>query len=639
MNVFFEEDGGFKVARVMEDIGTSLQVEAPTGKRSKIKANTVLLRFDSDAAPLMSQAESLAAAIDPDFLYEVCGEAEFSFEELALDYYGHKPSAAEAASCAIKLHAAPMYFYKRGKGRYQKAPAENLHAALASVDRKKREAAEMAVWVDQLTRGEMPEAMRPHINQLLYKPDRNTLISKACEKAVADSGKPLPQLFFAAGAWAHRHEVPHMAQHDFHVGKFLADYFPKGVHAKVELDLAQPQDLPLAEVVAFSIDDAATTEIDDAFSYRLLDEAQVEVGIHIAAPALYFPADGALDSYARARLSTVYYPGAKITMLPDAAITAATLVAGHDCACVSLYALFERQSGALVATRTLCEKVRIGDNLRLHELETWFTDELVATGQTDAPHGEALLGLHHIAMALKEKRGAKDSADYVDYNFDVRDDGAHIDISARVRGSPIDTVVAEFMIFANSTWGRMLAENQIAAIYRAQQNMKTRMTTEALPHEGLGVAYYTWASSPLRRYVDLVNQRQLIALIQNTPPQYAKRSPPLNELARTFDLTYDAYAEFQRNMERFWCLRFLQQQGRTAFPATIIRDELVRGSDLPLIVKLGKPSGLPGKTAVTVDIAAIDYWQIGGEFSLSPSAAETLADEIENAAPETPKAA
>jgi exoribonuclease-2 len=619
MNVFFEEDGGFKVARVMEDIGTSLQVEAVSGKRSKIKANVVLLRFDSALADLIPQAEVLAADIEPDFLYEVCGPSEFGFEELALDYFGHKPSPPEAAACAIKLHAAPMYFYKRGKGRYQKAPEENLKAALASIARKKREAAEMETWVTALKSGVMPDAMRPHINQLLYKPDRNTLIAKACEKAVEETGRSLPELFYAAGAWSHRAGAPHMAQHDFHLGKFLAEHFPKGPSPTVEFALTTPSGLSATGLSAYSIDDAATVEIDDAFSFRQIGAAQIEIGVHIAAPSLYFAHDSALDAYAKSRLSTVYYPGAKITMLPDQVVAAATLEAGRDCPVVSLYGVFDMATNALVSVRSAVDEVHIAKNLRLHELETWLTESTISNPETmsiEGPFGAELVKMHAIALALKEKRGAKDNTDYVDYNFDLHDDGARVDISQRVRGSPVDTIVAEFMIFANSEWGKLLAENNVAGIYRAQQNMKTRMTTDALPHEGLGVAYYAWSSSPLRRYVDLVNQRQLVALIQGTTPLFPRRSPQLNEIARSFDLTYDAYAEFQRNMERFWCLRYLEQNGRTTFAATIIRDELVRGSDLPLIVRLKKSAELPPRTAVTVEIVSIDYWSIGGEFSL-----------------------
>jgi exoribonuclease-2 len=625
MNVFYEEDGGFKVARVMEDIGTSMQIEASSGKRSKIKANVVLLRFDSALSDLMPQADKLAADIDTDFLYEVCGPSEFGFDELALDYFGHKPSAPEAAACAIKLHAAPMYFYKRGKGRYQKAPEENLKAALASIERKQREAAEMEAWVNELKSGVMPEAMRPHINQLLFKPDRNTLIAKACERAVEESGKNLPTLFHDAGAWAHRSSAPHMAQHDFHLGKFLAEYFPRGVSPTIKISLTAPADLPVTGRQAYSIDDAATVEIDDAFSFVYLPDGNIEVGVHIAAPSLFFSPDSTLDAYAKSRLSTVYYPGAKITMLPDEVVAAATLKEGHDCPVVSLYGLFDAHSSALISTRSAVDTVHIAKNLRLHSLETWLTSDAVS-GQTPIPAGEPfgveLVRLHEIANVLKQRRSAKDNIDYIDYNFEIVDDGANVDISQRARGSPIDTIVAEFMIFANSEWGKLLAENSVAGIYRTQQNMKTRMTTDALPHEGLGVAYYAWSSSPLRRYVDLVNQRQLVALLGRETPLYPRRSPALNEIARTFDLTYDAYAEFQRNMERFWCLRWLEQRGHTSFDASIIRDELVRGRDLPLVVRLKATANLPPKTAVTVNIEAIDYWSIGGVFALAEGATD-----------------
>jgi exoribonuclease II len=629
MNVFFEEDGGFKVARVMEDIVTSLQVEAPSGKRSKIKANVVLLRFDTALGELLPQAERLAADIDPNFLYEVCSDAEFAFDELARDYYGHAPTPPEAAACAMKLHGAPMFFYKRGKGRYQKAPAENLRAALASIERKAREAAEMATWVEQLVAGVMPEAMRPHVNQLLYKPDRNTLIAKACDKAVEISGRSLPELFLAAGAWPQYRDHPLMAQHDFHVGKFLAEYFPKGVHPHVDVALTPPTGLPVNPIQAYSIDDAATTEIDDAFSLREVGADQLEVGIHIAAPALFFANDSALDEYARSRLSTVYFPGQKITMLPDAAVAAATLAEGRQCPVVSLYALFNRADATLISVRSAVETVNIEKNLRLHEIESWLTAETLADPSLapQTPFAAELLSLHKIASQLKVLRGAKDSQDYVDYNFDISANGDRVEISQRVRGSPVDTIVAEFMILANSQWGKLLAENNVTAIYRVQQNMKTRMTTDALPHDGLGVAYYAWSSSPLRRYVDLVNQRQLVAVIRGDPPVYPRRSPMLIEIARLFDLTYDSYAEFQRNLERFWCLRFLEQRQRTSFPATVIRDELVRASELPMIVRLQTTSALPPKTPVTVEIAGIDYWAIGGRFSLPATAQAELKAE------------
>ena len=134
--VLFEEDGAFRVGTILAEAGASFQVEAAHGKRSKVKAASVLLRFDAQAlGTFMAEAQKLSEAIDPRFLWEVCGSAEFSFEALAAEYHGRAPTPQEATSVALALHANPMYFYKRGKGRYQAAPEENLKAALAGQEK------------------------------------------------------------------------------------------------------------------------------------------------------------------------------------------------------------------------------------------------------------------------------------------------------------------------------------------------------------------------------------------------------------------------------------------------------------------------------------------------------------------------
>ena len=594
----------------------------------------MLLRFETALGEFLPAADKYAAEIEPDFLWEVCGPSEFGCEDLAKEYFGHVPTPAESAGVAIKLHAAPMYFYKRGKGRYQAAPEENLKAALASIERKQREAVQMAGWVEQLKSGAMPEEMRPHLSMLLYKPDRNTLLVKATEAAAAETNLPLAKLFFNAGAWPDRSNAPH----DYHLGKFLADYFPRGVEYQGAIDATAPVDLPLAAVQAFSIDDATTTEIDDAFSVTHLADGAVEIGIHIAAPALFFGRDSELEKLSAQRMSTVYFPGNKITMLPDAAVVLATLAEGRTCAALSFYATFAANAEnafELTATRSAIEQVRIARNLRIGEVENYFHEAAIAAGVAEGEYGAELILLHRLARVLGQRRGKNENEqDRLDFNFEINN--GRVAIVPRKRGSPVDTVVSEFMILVNSEWGKLLADNNVAGIYRAQQNQKTRMTTEAAPHEGLGVKQYAWSSSPLRRYVDLVNQRQIIALLRTEAPPFAKRSPELNEITRKFDVTYDAYAEIQRELERYWCLRYLEQEGIKEFDASIIRDELVRATTLPLIVKLDKNPGLPGKTPVRVAVGEIDYWAISGTFTLMESVVAPEAAPDAAANPENP---
>ena len=622
--VFYEEDGSFKAGSVLSDTGGSLQVEAQSGKRTKVKSSGVLLRFNAPPLPeFVSASQALSEEIDADFLWQVCGADEFGFEALATDYFGHAPIPAEAAAVAIKLHASPMYFYKKGKGRYRAAPEENLKAALASIDKKKRQAEQMAQWVDELKCGVLPEAFRSKINTLLFRPDRNAIEIKALEQACAETHLSPAMLFAKCGALT--------SPHDFHVDRFLAEYFPAGREYKSTIDLLDFPALPLAEVKAFSIDDAGTTEIDDAFSLARMDNGDYRVGIHIAAPALAFHPDSALDALGANRLSTVYFPGDKITMLPDKVIEYCTLAEDRECAVLSMYLDVDGTDFAVRDVHSAVERVRIAANLRIESLEQRFNDDSLKSGHIDGEFGDELFALWRVAKELKAMRTngtsgsgkAEDIGDRIDYDFKI--DGERIAITQRSRGSPIDLVVSELMIFVNSTWGKMLAENNVAGIYRTQANFKTRMTLEAAPHEGLGVAQYAWSSSPLRRYVDLTNQRQLLAHINGEPPPFPKRSPALLEIARRFELTYDAYNEFQRGMERYWVLRYLEQEGMTRFAATVIREDLVRAEALPFITRVpGMPSH-PGGTRVWIGVSDVDYWQPQATYKFIELAADDIA--------------
>ena len=133
MNVLYEDSGAFKVATVLADSDSTLQVEAPHGKRAKIKSKDVLLRFpEPGALELLAQAEAMAGGIEADFLWQCCGTEEFGFADLAREYCGRAPSAVEAAGILVKLHSAPMYFYRKGRGRYRAAPPRRCAPRLSA---------------------------------------------------------------------------------------------------------------------------------------------------------------------------------------------------------------------------------------------------------------------------------------------------------------------------------------------------------------------------------------------------------------------------------------------------------------------------------------------------------------------------
>ncbi|OGT11145.1 MAG: ribonuclease II [Gallionellales bacterium RIFCSPHIGHO2_02_FULL_57_16] len=663
MNILYEEDGSFKVGSIMADNTTSLQIESVSGKRSKVKAANVMLRFTQPAlADFMAQAEAIAGGIEVDFLWECCPSDEFGFEQIAAEYFGHTPSPLEAAAVLIRLHGAPIYFHKKGKGRYRAAPPDVLKAALAGAERKRQQLALQARYTGQLSRFELPAEFAGHLDQLLprhggaepsgaggaakqmlpqsagfasnvshllYKPDRNTLEVKALEAACAATHLSAAHLLQRCGA------LP--STQDYHLQKFLFEHFPKGTGFP-PVELCAWEELPQAGVNAFSIDDAATTEIDDAFSVEKLPNGNWRIGVHIAAPTLGLPRDSDGDKIAAQRLSTVYMPGQKITMLPDSVVEAFTLCADRVCPALSMYNEVDGETLEILGHESRVEKIHIAANLRHDTLEPLFNEETLAAGKLDYPYASELKLLWDLVQKLEAVRGkpSDNSTQQVDYNFHIESEelvaghpNDRVSITQRQRGSPIDKVVSELMILVNSEWGKHLAEHGFVGIYRTQSNGKVKMSTVAAPHQGLGVAQYMWSSSPLRRYVDIVNQRQIIAMLRDEEPAYPKNDTALYATMRDFDTMYGIYGEFQRTMERYWCLRWLQQEkdepyGHGApcpYPtgeganeslrelivdAIVLRENLVKVTGIPLVFRAPSLPELPANTRVQLAIGEID---------------------------------
>jgi exoribonuclease-2 len=626
MFILFEESGGFKAGTILADNDAALQVETSHGKRVKIKSNHVLLRFrEPSPAELLDQAEALAESLEADFLWEVCGDDEFDFIALAEEYHGRTPNALEATALLLRLHASPIYFHRKGRGRFRKAPPDILKAALAGQEKKRQQAEIMEQIRAELVAGRLPEAIAGMVPQLLYRPDRNRLETKAFEAACVDAGLSGANLMLRCGALS--------SSYDFHYQRFLFEYFPNGTGFGQYQPPAGFASWPLADVRAFSIDDLTTTEIDDAFSITPLPAGGWRIGIHIAAPALGFQRGSDLDQIARTRLSTVYMPGNKITMLPDDVVDVFTLKEGHDCPAVSLY-LEVTPALAVTSHYSRVERVPIVANLRLHELEPVFNEQTLENGLPDFPWRDEIKLLWDLATVLEAGRGKAsttpnqtDYSFYVDWQIETADGPGHVSIGQRQRGAPLDKLVSELMIFANSTWGKLLDEAEVPGLYRAQSGGKVRMTTHAEPHDGLGVDCYAWSSSPLRRYVDLVNQWQIISVLQDNEAPFQPRSTDLMAALRDFELTYASYAEFQRRMERYWCLRWLRQHGCTQVEARVLRDNVVRLENMPLVIKVhALPPQLPG-SLISVRIDDIDLMDVDVSARYLATLAEPAPEE------------
>ncbi len=655
MYALFEESGKFQAGRLMSEGDASAQVELDSGKRVKVKAANLLLRFAAPApAELLGEAHRLAADIDLDLAWTFAPEAEFGFADLARDYYSDKATPAQLAAALLRLFDAPHYFRRLGRGQFRKAPEETVKAALAGIEKKKAIAAQIEAWAGELACDQCPAPVREQLYRILFRPDKNAPEYKAVVEAARRTQRAPLELLKRAGAID--------SPYQFHWKRFLFDHFPKGTGFAPVSAPPVADAHPLAGVQAFSIDDSSTTEIDDALSVQGLGSGTVTLGIHIAAPGLAIVPDSPLDRIARERLSTVYMPGGKITMLPDAVVQAYTLVEGRDCPAVSLYVTLDEATLERRGFETRLERVGIAANLRHDQLDAQVTEATLADAATarsaELPFPDELAFLWRLARSLKAGRevvrGKPENFNRPDYSFKLEPPAADLPagdetvvIGQRRRGSPLDLIVAEAMILANSHWGGWVAECGVPAIYRSQASMapgvKVRMGVKPAPHAGMGVPQYAWSTSPLRRYVDLVNQWQIIAAARHgrtaaLAAPFKPKDAALFAVISSFDAAYSAYADFQGGIERYWTLRHLQQQGIDELDAAVMKDGWVRAETLPLVCRATGTEALPRGTRVRIRITGCDLLTLDAFAQLlrrldAPDDADGLAEELDDETP------
>jgi exoribonuclease-2 len=620
----FDDSGKFLAGRVMSEADSSIQVELDSGKRVKVKASHVLLRFEKpQPAELIAQAQALAQEIDLDLAWEFASDEEFGFADLARDYFDKTAGPVQQAAALFRLFDAPHYFRRMAKGVFRKAPEDTVKAALLGIERKRLAALQIEAWAQELVDGQTPAPVRDQLFKILFRPDKNAAEYKAVVEASKRAQRSPLDLLKAAGAIS--------SPYQFHWRRFLFEELPRGTGFPPLEAPPIKEELPTAAVAAFSIDDSQTTEIDDALSVTGLGTGTVVFGVHIAAPALAILPDSPIDKVARDRLSTVYMPGWKLTMLPDGVVEKYTLAEGRDCPALSLYVTLDEATLEVKASETKLENVPIAANLRHDKLDAVIS-EASLTGAAPADYrfapelAFAFRLARHLKAAREVVRGKPENFNRPDYNFRLETaDGASpasepkgdetVVISERRRGAPLDLIVSEAMILANSTWGGFIADMGVPGIYRSQASLapgvKVRMGTKPAPHAGMGVAQYTWATSPLRRYVDLVNQWQIIACVRHgrmapLSAHFKPKDATLFSIISGFDTAYAAYNGFQTGIERFWTLRWLQQNEVHELDAAVLKDGLVRADTLPLVFKAAGCDGLARNTRVRVRIDGID---------------------------------
>ncbi len=358
---------------------------------------------------------------------------------------------------------------------------------------------------------------------------------------------------------------------------------------------------------------------------QLLSNGRLRLGVHIAVPALGIRAGDPLDKAARERMTTVYSPGTKITMLPEPVVRAYSLDAGTERPALSLYVDVDPGNMQVLEQFSRVDRIRVATNLRHGEFEGFDDEDRFERGDlAGLPHAEAFSALWRFTVAQSAERdrvrGKPEVRARADFSFYVV--GDQVEIRRRRRDAPVDRIVAEMAILANSLWGKLLADHGVSGLYRSQAVGRVKMSTHALEHQGLGVAQYAWCTSPLRRYVDLVNQMQLVAVLEGEEPAFERNDTELFAVLSGFESRYASVNEYQQTMERYWCLRWVGQQPRRRLEAVAIRDDTVRLADAPLYFRVSGCPPLAAGQRLLVDV--LDWDEL--DLPVHARAAQLLGD-------------
>jgi len=394
----------------------------------------------------------------------------------------------------------------------------------------------------------------------------------------------------------------------------------------------------LRDLFILTIDGPLTRDFDDAVSLEIVDDV-IHLGIHIADVASIIAPDSILDHEAAKRATSLYLPRKQIPMIPqDLSENILSLVQGCDRPAISLLTRFEK-SGKLRDYRFVKSVIKVRRKLTYEE-----ADELLDTpGRSQDLNLEdteklthMLQEMHQISRCLQQERMAQDALriSLPELQVVLHDDSS-FHFEQDDQDTPSRMIIAELMILYNCLAARFCRDNQIPVLYRTQKEPSEILSVDeagyiyyvfkqrrrlspahidTVPnrHSGLGLDAYIHATSPIRRYLDLVAQRQIGSFLIGMAPTYDEKQ--LEEARIFVEPVIKDLQNVKRNRIRYWILKFLNQQRGEKYKALIL-DELKRKyrivlSDFFLVAEIERRNGIilkPGEE-ILVEVKKADPW-------------------------------
>jgi exoribonuclease-2 len=617
------DEGRLKPGLVVREQANHVTVADAGGRERSIARDLIMLRHpdrkvtrDNLAATtteLDAEHKQLAAELDLNLLWEVVREQgrSFSAEELADLFFGRR--SASATSVMLEALFNDRLFFVRRHMEFVARGPEQVERLRMQYD-KVRLRSEASRNTRNLIRGVLEDGLIPpadeaaplviELRRYLDNPfTRNRDLTAMIEAAVTDI-TPAE----AAYEILERLGAPPPGPRFVIIGG-VRNGFSEAAIAEANAVVAPARDLG-DDIVAVTIDDDDTIEVDDALSAEPLADGGLRIRIHIALVADFVPRLGPMDKEAAARATTVYLPEATIRMLPDRVSSdAASLIAGHERHVLTTDVRLS-PTGDIAGYSIYPSRIRIASRFSYN-----YCDALLASESDTAAEAAGLRRMYDAALKLRDRRRAAGAlvVHRREPKIKVHSDG-EIELTLIDSMSPSRQLVAELMVLSNYAAARWAAENRVPIIYRVQPVMggdyasqRPRLSLHPEFHAGVGLDYYAQLSSPIRRYMDLVLQRQLLAALAQPPSIVYQAEELLTVLANAEAAEADG-KELERRAKRYWTLRYLERHALDRpLEATAFRDGA--SAELDAYAVRGSLRGAPNlasQSRIMVRIARVE---------------------------------
>ena len=620
--VEYLDQGRFRAGLVVREQDRHVALLDAAGHEKLIGRDLVLMRYSDRKANAATLAEvlsdleheraALAAELDLNLLWEVVREQGRAFraDELADLFFGRHSAAASSVMLEALL-SDRLYFTRRHLEFYPRAPeqVQRLKLQEEKIRMRSDEFREMQRVIRQILHGASDASpqeaapivakLRPYVeNPFIRSRDLTALLEQAAPEV-----DPVEAAFEILDRLGEAPRLPRFAT----VAGLKMD-FPDAVRAEAA-QVSAPERPESDGGFSITIDDEETVEIDDALSCEATPDGSLRVRVHIALVADFVVKDGAMDREAAQRASTVYLPEITVRMLPDEVSCVAASLIANEVRPVLTTDVTISPDGEVSAASIYPARIRIGRRLNYER-----ADQILADSEFSGEEADCLTRLNRAATQLRERRRRAGAMLIQRREAKVRVRGDEVQIEILDTGSPSRLLVGEFMVLSNYVAARYAADHRIPIIYRTQPlstgefaGQKPRLSLYPEYHAGIGLDYYAQFSSPIRRYADLVLQRQLIAALA-TPDRFAYSQEELLAVLAGAENAEAEGRELERRAKRYWVLRYLERHAADAELTAVVTREGASAelSDYGVRGTLHGAMHVPAGSTIVVQIARVE---------------------------------